>query len=937
MMKWQLTILKSALRVCLLTVLLVAQAFALESEALPISSQQASQSVSQYIYVLHDQEDNLNLEQVIAADEAGEFVRNEQDIINFGFLGYSVWVRFDLSYPEEEVTQPDSLFRYIEVATSLLDQGVLYEEQPDGSWSESRSDLTVPFDERALNHVYSVFPVTLEKNKRQRFYLRMKSDGSFYVPLTVWEPEAYSVKVANEEFVFGFFYGAMLCIAAFNFLIYLSVKDTSYLYYIAYLMSITLLFFIDLGHGVNIFDSTGTFLHKSIIGPTIWLLWIFVTSFIRQFLETENNHPVIDGWLLVIRGMGFIYLVLELFMPSTVGVLWGATITPFLVIAFPPMCVYMWRRGNMNALFFLIAWGFNMLGLTVYSGLSLGLIPSNLYMVALAPLGILSEAVLLSLALAERVKRTQKVLVDADKTAMAQLARYRSVFNNALEGIYQLSLNGKFIRVNPAMAKILGFTTPKELLAQNTAALDICYQNPESQYSCLAREHLLKEEVAFLRRGGQPAWADHSARLIFDEYGKPSHIEGTFIDVTERKKKEDAVKEKEHARVEKEIAKDTADAKSEFLANMSHEIRTPLTSIIGHSESIKSLKLTGSERENAFRTISNCSQQLLKLINDILDYSKIEAQKLDVENVDLDLKEFVAELRHTYEWQADHKGIKLFFVAHGKIPKAIKSDPTRLRQIVDSLLSNSLRYTKEGAITIVFQWISTQQTLLIKVIDTGVGISADQQQGIFDIFDQGGGGSVRKYGGVGLGLPIARQLALLLGGDLSLNSGIGAGSEFSVSIKPGIVGTNDWIDSTDLSSVAPKSSNPKAALEVPSLSGTVLLAEDNPVNQKLISKIISKTGANVEIAANGQIAVDIVSSESVDLILMDINMPVMDGLEATRIIRRGHEELPIFALTAEIDADELSKAKRAGCVDCLKKPVDRQEIYQVLEQVLAPK
>lgn len=895
-------------------------------------------SLSTYIHILHDESSNMTIKDVIAADAEGKFKRNNKQTLNFGFVDHPIWIRFDIAYPNSYPNQGLTNEWLLEIASPLLDIGELYEVRQDGSYRARKSDLSMAFHEREVNHIYSVFPVEFSLGEERRFYVKMYTGGSFYVPLTLWKPEAYAQKVATEEFVYGLFYGSMVCIFAFNLLIYLSVRDVGYLYYIIYLASITLLFFIDLGHGVNLIDQEGDVFHKSYLSSTIWISWISVTAFLRNFLETRKNHPLIDNFFSKIGVLGYVYLVLDFFIPYKVAISFAAYITPFLLAGFPFICVYLWRRGNANALFFLIAWTFNMLGLSIYAGMSLGLLPSTTLVIALAPIGILSEAVLLALALAERMKRTQKALEKADQNSLEQLSRYQSVFNNALEGIYQLSLDGKFMKVNPSMARCLGYESPDAVLQAGGGAVALCYKNPQQQYRTLANKHVLREEICYQKIDGSTAWAEHSARLITSDKGEPVHIEGTFIDVTERKMREQALKEKEQERLDKEIAKNTAAAKSEFLANMSHEIRTPLTAIIGHSEAIKTLGLTGSEREDAIKTIHHSSQDLLALINEILDYSKIEAGKLEIESMPVNLADLIHEYEDKYQWKAEQKELEFKIIQKTDVPKVILTDPVRLRQILDCLIDNAIKFTKEGKVYIEIAWEGKNHHLIMHIVDTGIGIQKNELETLFDVFAQVNTDKARKYSGAKLGIAISKQLAKLLGGDITVTSTPGSGSDFCLKINPGLPEKAEWLEPhTKPDSVNENSGSRLKPQGVPKLKGTVLLAEDNPVNQKLITKILGKTGIKVVVADNGQQAIDLVLNESFDAVFMDINMPVKDGLEATRVLRSQGVTIPIYALTAETGQSELQEAIEAGCNHCLKKPVEKAKLYSVLTELLHTK
>ncbi|MCG8316713.1 MAG: response regulator, partial [Pseudomonadales bacterium] len=653
---------------------------------------------------------------------------------------------------------------------------------------------------------------------------------------------------------------------------------------------------------------------------------------IRTFLRTKENNPFIDTLYKTCMKLAVIYMFIDLFMAHDTSLIWSVFVTQLILLTFFPIAIYLYLKGNEDAKFFGIAWGFNIFALLIYGAIAIDLLPSEPILLAMAPIGILSEAILLSLALAERLKRTQRNLIDADKRAMEQLSRYQSIFNNALEGIYQLSLEGKFISVNPAMAKFLGYRNSEDVMLAGRSAVSLCYQQPQVQYKELSEKRFLKEEISLLNLQGSEAWADHSAKLIFDDSGNPLHIEGTLVDITDRKLRERAYREREQERLENALAKETAAAKSEFLAKMSHEIRTSLTSIIGLSEAIKSLKLTGSQREDSVKTIAHSSQELLGLINNILDYSKIEAGKLETESIAVDFEYLLSQIDESFRFSAENKGLAFETMLVKPFPKSLLTDPTRLNQILHCIIRNAIENTKAGAITVTCSWSISRNELTLSIKDTGTGITQEAIDSLFTVFTQTAPDEIRQYGNAGLGLPIAKELALIMKGDITVKSDIGFGSEFIVRLASKTPVNVQWIDDDRI----PQSPQTNAiGNEIPALTGNLLLAEDNPVNQKLVEKIVSKTGLKVFTVNNGRLALDVVLAEKIDLILMDINMPEMNGLEATQYLREQGFDMPIFALTAETDQIEIERALDIGCDGYLQKPVDKAALYQTLSEHLS--
>ncbi len=388
-------------------------------------------------------------------------------------------------------------------------------------------------------------------------------------------------------------------------------------------------------------------------------------------------------------------------------------------------------------------------------------------------------------------------------------------------------------------------------------------------------------------------------------------------------------KDLEHAKKE---AVSANESKSTFLANMSHEIRTPLTAIIGYSESLRDVSMNAQDQQSSIDTIIRGSHHLLSLINDILDFSKIEANKLEVEVVPVDLFALIMDVQSYFSVNAHSKGLIFDINYHFPLPATIFTDPTRLKQILLNLCSNALKFTEKGSVIIDVIYDSENSMMKFTVSDTGVGLTENQLGKLFQAFSQADSSTTRNHGGTGLGLIISRQLAELMGGTVSVKSVYGLGSEFEVSISSGPLENSQWVQSLSETQLVPVGKN--SNIIVPQLVGRILYAEDNVDNQQLIKLLLKPTGCKLVVVDNGQEAVDKILNEDFDLILMDIQMPILNGIDATKKIRQSGYNKPIIALTANVMKEDLSRYSKAGCDDCLSKPVDRLKFYQSLNSHL---
>lgn len=552
--------------------------------------------------------------------------------------------------------------------------------------------------------------------------------------------------------------------------------------------------------------------------------------------------------------------------------------------------------------------------------------------------------------------RARLLIVERNLAIEQSEQKYRSIIDNSAEGIFQTTMDGKWLTINKAFAKILGYSSEQELMQVdvNKIYFDECDRGKLIE-ELEAREQIKNYRIKLKRKDGTAAVVSLNDRIVNDDSGEV-YLEGNISDISDQVKAEaERIRAEEMLKQEKEKTEKLAveairlsGTKSKFLANMSHEIRTPMNGILGFLTLIEAGAYESTAELKQFSSNARQSaESLLEIINSILDLSKIEAGKVEIERVHFNLLNVIDQSISVVSAKVAEKSIKIVKEIQHSTEYRLIGDTTKLRQIIINLLSNAVKFTREGEIRLAVSTlpiVENEVELNVSVVDSGIGIPADKLSELFKPFSQIDGSESKQLGGTGLGLVICKEYVELLGGEINVESKPGKGSTFNFKIKCGVQPKSTYSDTAN--SINNSSDENLVLTHKVEFNNNgfkekrskykVLLAEDNLINQKVSLKMLSVAGYNSLAVSNGKEAVEAVVHGDFDLVLMDIQMPEVDGYKATEQIRslnNSKKNIPIIALTAHALIGDREKCLNAGMTDYMAKPVLGQELIKKIDSI----
>ncbi|MFT4600143.1 MAG: signal transduction histidine kinase/CheY-like chemotaxis protein [Arenicella sp.] len=769
-------------------------------------------SIGQNIEYLIDTTESLGINDL--SDKT--FTPCETDILNLGNTLFPVWMKFTVSSETEEII-------FLQIAASLLNELDVYrmDESPVKIFSGGAG---VGFDERPISAENWLIELELNDSLASTYYIRGQSFYPFQIPINLSANDKLIESNQLHYLFWGLYLGIMIFAFVYNLFIYISVRDRSYLYYLIYIACSTLFYLGLEGFGFQ-------FIWPNIpeINPIVPVLVsitnIAITLFTLRFLGITKKQKKLYYIAYAVIWVNAVIAVINVAGFFVEALMLSQMFSLLACIYFIITGVISLKKGVPNAKYFLVAWvTFTLMVITYILALN-NVIPSNFFTTHGIYIGHITEVLLFSFALADRINLLQR------------------------KNIFQLEENRELaLKVNKEL---------EQKVSERTKELAI---------------------------------------------------------------------EKEEADRQRKKAEESEAFKQEFLANMSHEIRTPMNAVMGMTNLVLDTELKDKQK-SYLEKVKKSSDNLLHIINDILDLSKIEAGKMELEEIDMSMVDTVDQVKNTLMHKAEEKGLELLVKIDREIDEIVIGDPVRLNQVLINLTGNAIKFTEKGSVAINLK--KHGDKIRFSIVDTGIGIAEDKIKTVFESFGQANTSDTRKYGGTGLGLSISQQLVNLMDSTIEIESEVGKGTNFffDIDLKVGdrdryeerIAGSEN-VDGTILDGLK------------------ILIADDNEYN-RIVARDTIQSKANVTIieAENGQEVLDKLT-EDVDIILMDVQMPIMSGLDATTNIRKLEnkklQNVPVVALTASVLRTDLDKCIDAGMNGYIPKPFKAQELIAGIAKAL---
>jgi two-component system sensor histidine kinase/response regulator len=751
------------------------------------------------------------------------FTTSDRENNSFGFTKSAYWAKLTLRNDTQQTEW------YLEINPAYLDRIDLY--VPKGNeWEVRHSGRIYPFSHREIADRNFVFPIAIPTDGDFTIYLRFATASTLIIEANLYTPLALHQHRYADNLVLGVVYGIGIFAVTYNFILFLSLKDRSYLYYAIFTSTIIILGVVVNGHGMQYFWQDAVWWNRILIPVCLFFSNGVSASFTIEFLKTYSNLPKLHRYLIILGGFCFTMTLISPFIPYRIAALMANSINVIGVISYTVVGVIAFLKKIQIASLFLFAWGGMFIMSAVYMISSVfALFPLGEFGLNFYRMANVIVPVILSFALADRVNQLQR--------------------EKQVDQMEKLRLKDE---------------------------LNITLMKSRNELEMIVSERTQQLQEA------------------------------------------------------KEAAEKANLAKSEFLSNMSHELRTPLNAILGFTQLLQLEESINDAQKEQLGYMLSGGNHLLELINSVLDLSAIESGNITLQKREFSPQALLLDLKKTIQFKASEKGLALDMIIVNNLPAKVLGDELKLRQILINLINNAIKFTNKGSITITATCCNHPDAnlsyLSFAIADTGVGISPQDLEKLFTAFFQTE--ESQKQEGTGLGLTISQRLAKVMGGEITVVSTLGVGTVFTLQSLPFQVVSSETInnDSTNITAFSQK--------DISTLR--ILLAEDNNFNRILILKMLDNLGCKADVTTNGIEVLEALQKSSYDVILMDMQMPEMDGIEATKRIVANYDvnQRPvIIAVTAFALKEDRDRCFAIGVDDYISKPIQINELNEALQRV----
>jgi len=891
-----------------------------------VSSLAAPFDLASYIEYLADPNDKITYEDIVAGRYEGQWQLNTAPVFIVHDMHTRYWLRVKVHYQQDVSSLKPAV--YINSQASLIREMAIWVPQqlPAASPAEAGRIEVRNFE---VGHLRPFYNRDIDESIQYAFWMP-STEGTFtlvgwvdprsgalplIVPLHLVSEHYLADAIDHWDNVLIAFYAVMCALLLYNGLLFISLKQPLYGYYILFLATAIYM--------CSSTDSTSAkWLWPERAAWPVYigdinsvLLGFFYLAFVYEALGKMLAMPRLRKcyqFMFVVGGLLFLYNVIS---PSY---FWANVISqayPGIILPLTFVGILVAIKLNLpTAFYLLLAELFTLLGGGIFMLMVQGHTPVTPWFLWASHIGFLGETLLLSLALAARTRIAQQESIE-------NLRRFETLYQESADGLFEHDFKTKVTHANRSFLRLFGYQSISEIpLAENPLSFLSEKDQVELPQVFLMNGSLVGYETQISRpETQQKFWISINMRLVLDEKKQPVRVEGSMTDISERKTAE------ESQRKATENLRQSDKLKNEFLATMSHELRTPMNGIMGV---IELLKLEQPDESDNITLLSNSAAEMMKLVNRILDFTQLQAGTTKYEPTLFSLTEIFDSFSKRYSERCSSKSLTFNYRNEANADLTVRSDRKKLTHIVEELLDNAYSFTHKGGVTLSLSIqpyceITTDasrgsQPVCITVEDTGVGISPSDQEKIFNAFTQADGSFSRSHYGLGLGLVSCKRFAEIMGGTLTLESQLSKGSKITVLLHMEVL-------------TQPKKIDP--AIEIVTTDKKLLIVEDNITNQLVLKGILQKLGYETAVAENGLRALEYLSANPVDLILMDCQMPEMDGFETTDRIRSSdgpYKNIPIVAVTANTMSGDRERCLNIGMNDYLGKPVRRDLLQEKL-------